>query len=109
MLDALMAVPMFPGRDGGPRGPGWFMNWLLYAWFGAIWKEELIWKTKSTNSDSIVNVACLVLLFLKNQRSLKKRIKKVKCLIFFNFISTSASYSPLTVTLQDSTSPRSLS
>ena len=47
MLDPLMPVPMFPGRDGGPRGPGWFMNWLLYAWFGPIWKEELIWKTRS--------------------------------------------------------------
>lgn len=46
MLDAFMPAPMFPGSDGGPRGPGWFMNWLLYAWFGAIWKEELIWKTK---------------------------------------------------------------
>lgn len=31
MEDAFMPVPMFPGRDGGPRGPGWFMNWLLYA------------------------------------------------------------------------------
>lgn len=60
MEDAFMPVPMFPGRDGGPRGPGWFMNWLLYAWFGAIWKEELIWKTKrvqSTISDLTVNVA----------------------------------------------------
>lgn len=47
MEDAFMPVPMFPGRDGGPRGPGWFMNWLLYAWFGAIWKEELIWKTQN--------------------------------------------------------------
>lgn len=50
MLDAFMPVPMFPGRDGGPRGPGWFMNWLLYAWFGAIWKEELIWKTEWAQS-----------------------------------------------------------
>lgn len=60
MLEAFMPEPMFPGRDGGPRAPGWFMNWLLYAWFGAIWKEELIWKTKwvhSTISELIVNVA----------------------------------------------------
>lgn len=36
MLEAFMPAPMFPGSDAGPRGPGWFMNWLLYAWFGAI-------------------------------------------------------------------------
>lgn len=60
IFDAFMPVPMFPGRVGGPRGPGWFMNWLLYAWFGPIWKEELIWKTKwvqSAISELTVNVA----------------------------------------------------
>lgn len=36
MLEAFMPAPMFPGSDAAPRGPGWFMNWLLYAWFGAI-------------------------------------------------------------------------
>lgn len=44
MLDGFIPAPMFPGRDGGPRGPGWFMNWLLYGWFGPIWKDELICK-----------------------------------------------------------------
>lgn len=52
MEDGFMPLPMFPGRDGGPRGPGWFMNWLLYAWFGAIWKEELIWRRKQVQSGT---------------------------------------------------------
>lgn len=52
MEDGFMPLPMFPGRDGGPRGPGWFMNWLLYAWFGAIWKEELIWRRKRVQSGT---------------------------------------------------------
>lgn len=28
----VQAAPM----EAGPRGPGWFMNWLLYAWVGPI-------------------------------------------------------------------------
>ena len=44
MLEAFMPGPMFPERVRGPRGPGWFMNWLLYAWLGPIWKVELIWR-----------------------------------------------------------------
>lgn len=81
MLDAFMPETMFPGRDGGPRGPGWFMNWLLYAWFGAIWKEELIWKTKwvqSTISELNVIVANVV-----SEWSL---LKSQKTKIFKNFI-----------------------
>lgn len=60
MLDAFMPAPMFPGSDGGPRGPGWFMNWLLYAWFGAIWKEELIWKTKTFLFKIQTQIKCLL-------------------------------------------------
>lgn len=74
MLDAFMPVPMFPGRDGGPRGPGWFMNWLLYAWFGPIWKDELIWKRKwvqSTIYELTVNVANLSLWITKTKSVLK--------------------------------------
>ena len=40
MPAAMLAGFMLPPMEAGPRGPGWFMNWLLYAWVGPIWKEE---------------------------------------------------------------------
>lgn len=40
MPAAMFAGFMLPPMEAGPRGPGWFMNWLLYAWVGPIWKEE---------------------------------------------------------------------
>ena len=32
MPAAMLAGFMLPPMEAGPRGPGWFMNWLLYAW-----------------------------------------------------------------------------
>lgn len=40
MPAAMLAGFRLPPMDAGPLGPGWFMNWLLYAWVGPIWKEE---------------------------------------------------------------------
>lgn len=40
MPAAMPAGFRLPPMEAGPRGPGWFMNWLLYAWVGPIWKEE---------------------------------------------------------------------